>query len=88
MQKELLSPDTFTKQLQSRRQQLQKVLDLKQKSQKTAPQGHLKIMRPVDGRPCDLCHPRPRPRRGRSPAAVARGRAALRPHPCALLPPP
>ena len=56
MQKELLSPDTFTKQLQSHRQQLQKVLDLKQKSQKTAPQGHLKIMHPVDGRPPQFYH--------------------------------
>ena len=50
MQKELLSPDNLTEQLKARRLQLQNVLELKLKSQKTAPQGHLRIVHPADGR--------------------------------------
>ena len=56
MQKELLSPDTLTEQLKARRLQLQNVLELKLKSQKTAPQGHLRIVHPADGRPPQFYH--------------------------------
>ena len=40
MEKENLSPDLITPLLKERRLELQKVLDLKLKLQKTAPQGH------------------------------------------------
>ena len=56
MQKELLSPDSLTEQLKARRLQLQNVLELKLKSQKTAPQGHLRIVHPADGRPPQYYH--------------------------------
>lgn len=56
MQKELLSPDNLTEQLKARRLQLQNVLELKLKSQKTAPQGHLRIVHPADGRPPQFYH--------------------------------
>ena len=56
MQKELLSPDSLTEQLKARRLQLQNVLELKLKSQKTAPQGHLRIVHPADGRPPQFYH--------------------------------
>ncbi len=56
MQKELLSPDTLTEQLKARRLQLQKVLELKLKAQKTSPQGHLRIVHPADGRPPQYYH--------------------------------
>ena len=56
MQKELLSPDNLTEQLKARRLQFQNVLELKLKSQKTAPQGHLRIVHPTDGRPPQYYH--------------------------------
>ena len=56
MQKELLSPDNLTEQLKARRLQLQNVLELKLKSQKTSPQGHLRIVHPADGRPPQYYH--------------------------------
>ena len=56
MQKELLSPDSLTEPLKARRLQLQNVLELKLKSQKTAPQGHLRIVHPADGRPPQYYH--------------------------------
>lgn len=56
MQKELLSPDSLTEPLKARRLQLQNVLELKLKSQKTAPQGHLRIVHPADGRPTQFYH--------------------------------
>lgn len=56
MQKELLSPDSLTEQLKARRLQLQNVLELKLKSQKTSPQGHLRIVHPADGRPPQYYH--------------------------------
>ena len=43
MQKECLSPDIITPQLKTRRLELQKVLELKLKHQKNAPEGHLRI---------------------------------------------
>ena len=43
MQKEYLSPDLITSQLKARRLELQKVLELKLKLQKAAPEGHLRI---------------------------------------------
>ena len=56
MQKELLSPENLTRQLQARRKELQKVVELKLKAQKTAPQGHLRIVHPSDGRPPQFYH--------------------------------
>ena len=56
MQKELLSPDNLTAQLKSRRQELQKVLEVKLKAQKTPVQGHLRIVHPADGRPPQFYH--------------------------------
>ncbi len=56
MQKELLSPDSLTEQLKARRLQLQNVLELKLKSQKASPQGHLRIVHPADGRPPQYYH--------------------------------
>lgn len=56
MQKELLSPDSLTEPLKARRLQLQNVLELKLKSQKTAPKGHLRIVHPADGRPPQYYH--------------------------------
>ena len=56
MQKELLPPDSLTEQLKARRLQLQNVLELKLKSQKTSPQGHLRIVHPADGRPPQYYH--------------------------------
>ena len=56
MQKELLSPDNLTGQLKARRLELQNALELKLKSQKTLPQGHLRIVHPADGRPPQFYH--------------------------------
>lgn len=56
MQKELLSPDNLTAQLKARRQELQKVLEVKLKAQKTPVQGHLRIVHPADGRPPQFYH--------------------------------
>ena len=56
MQKELLLPDTLTALLKARRQELQKVLDFKLKTQKSVPQGHLRIVHPTDGRPPQFYH--------------------------------
>ncbi len=56
MQKELLSPDSLTELLKARRLLLQNVLELKLKSQKTEPQGHLRIVHPADGRPPQFYH--------------------------------
>lgn len=43
MTKELLPPDNLTAQIKERREELSKVLELKLKTQKNAPQGHLRI---------------------------------------------
>ena len=43
MKTELLSPDTLTQQLIARRLELENLLNLKLKSQKNLPQGHLRI---------------------------------------------
>ena len=56
MQKELLSPGTLTGYLKARRLELQNALELKLKSQKTSPQGHLRIVHPADGRPTQFYH--------------------------------
>ena len=56
MQKELLPPDNLTGQLKDRRLELQNALELKLKTQKSAPQGHLRIINPSDGRPPQFYH--------------------------------
>lgn len=56
MQKELLPPDTLTSRLRIRRQEIQNVLELKLKAQKTPVHGHLRIVHPVDGRPPQFYH--------------------------------
>ena len=43
MKTELLTPDTLTQQLKTRRHELLNLLNLKMKSQKNLPQGHLRI---------------------------------------------
>lgn len=56
MQKELLSPDKITALLKDRRQELCKVLEIKQKAQKAPPQGHLRIAHPGGGRSPQFYH--------------------------------
>jgi len=56
MTKELLPPDFLTAQLKDRRQELSKVMELKLKAQKAAPQGHLRIAQPGGGRSPQYYH--------------------------------
>ena len=56
MKYELLKPDTSCDQLKILKQELQNILELKRKSQKTAPQGHLRIAQAKKGRKIQYYH--------------------------------
>lgn len=56
MNYELLKPDTSCEQLRILRQELQNILELKKKSLKTAPQGHLRIAQAKKGKKIQFYH--------------------------------
>ena len=56
MEKELLSPDTLTEVLKTRRLELITLLELKLKAQKNLPKGHLRIEQKKGGRAPQYYH--------------------------------
>ena len=56
MKYEILKPDTLCEQLKILKQELQSTLALKKKSQKTAPQGHLRIAQANKGKKIQYYH--------------------------------
>ena len=56
MKYELLKPDTLCEQLKILKQELQNTLAIKKKSQKTAPQGHLRIAQANKGKKIQYYH--------------------------------
>lgn len=56
MKYEILNPDTLCEKLKILRQELQTILELKIKSQKSAPQGHLRIAQAKGGKKIQYYH--------------------------------